>query len=51
MFFSWSSSRSSPMNMAPENVDPCLCTHVLYSFVGMANNELVPSSTDIGLFS
>jgi len=49
-FANWSSSRPSPANMVPEDLDPCLCTHVLYSFVPMSNNALSPSSTDLDYF-
>nr|XP_014341430.1 PREDICTED: acidic mammalian chitinase-like isoform X2 [Latimeria chalumnae]XP_014341431.1 PREDICTED: acidic mammalian chitinase-like isoform X2 [Latimeria chalumnae]XP_014341432.1 PREDICTED: acidic mammalian chitinase-like isoform X2 [Latimeria chalumnae] len=24
----------------PDNIDPCLCTHLIYAFAGMANNEI-----------
>ena len=24
----------------PENVDPCLCTHIIYAFAGMTNNQI-----------
>uniref|UniRef100_A0A670JEE8 Acidic mammalian chitinase n=1 Tax=Podarcis muralis TaxID=64176 RepID=A0A670JEE8_PODMU len=24
----------------PEDLDPCLCTHVIYAFAGMANNQI-----------
>ena len=36
--------------MVPEDLDPCLCTHVLYSFVPMSNNALNPSSQDLDYF-
>ena len=47
--YSGAGGRSAPANIQPENLDPCICTHVLYSFVGMANNALVPSWTDTSL--
>ena len=39
-------SRPYPANMQPEDFDPCLCTHVLYSFVDLRNNQLQLSETD-----
>lgn len=50
VFFSWASGRPSPGNMVPEDLDPCLCTHVLYSFVPMANNALNPTGQDLDYF-
>ncbi|CAF3162533.1 unnamed protein product [Rotaria socialis] len=29
-------------SMAPEDIDPCLCTHVIYAFSEMDNNQLMP---------
>ena len=29
--------------MTPEDIDPCLCTHVIYAFSEMENNQLVPT--------
>jgi len=28
--------------MTPEDIDPCLCTHVIYAFSEMDNNVLTP---------
>ncbi len=28
--------------MVPEDIDPCLCTHVIYAFSEMDNNQLTP---------
>lgn len=36
--------------MQPEDFDPCKCTHVLYSFVPIANNALAPTWTDLDYF-
>ena len=47
---SWASSRPAPANMVPEDLDPCLCTHVLYSFVPLGNNALNPSAQDLDYF-
>ena len=29
-------------SMTPEDIDPCLCTHVIYAFSEMDNNLLTP---------
>ena len=29
-------------SMTPEDIDPCLCTHVIYAFSEMDNNQLTP---------
>jgi hypothetical protein len=29
-------------SMTPEDIDPCLCTHVIYAFSEMENNQLIP---------
>lgn len=29
--------------MTPEDIDPCLCTHVIYAFSEMENNLLIPT--------
>ena len=50
IFFSWAGGRAAPANIQPEDFDPCLCTHVLYSFVPMSNNQVVPSWSDTCIF-
>jgi len=30
-------------SMTPEDIDPCLCTHVIYAFSEMENNLLIPT--------
>ena len=49
--YRWAGSRPSPANIQPEDFDPCLCTHVLYSFVPMSNNALAPTAQDLNLFA
>ena len=29
-------------SMVPEDIDPCLCTHIIYAFSEMENNQLIP---------
>ncbi|XP_071994930.1 acidic mammalian chitinase-like isoform X1 [Engystomops pustulosus] len=39
-FTNWSQYRSGVGKFVPENIDPCLCTHLIYAFAGMAKHEL-----------
>ncbi|XP_067863876.1 acidic mammalian chitinase-like [Heptranchias perlo] len=39
-FTNWSQYRPGLGKYMPENVDPCLCTHLLYAFAGMKDNEI-----------
>jgi chitinase len=50
-FASWAGSRASPANIQPEDFDPCLCTHVLYSFVDLRNSRLELKTIDKDLFA
>ena len=37
----WSVYRQSPMAFGPENIDPFMCTHLIYSFTGLEGNKMV----------
>lgn len=37
---SWSSKRPSAGRFMPENVDPTLCTHVIYAFATLKDHKL-----------
>ncbi|XP_054032261.1 acidic mammalian chitinase [Dryobates pubescens] len=39
-FTNWAQYRPGLGKYTPENVDPCLCNHLIYAFAGMANNEI-----------
>nr|XP_028587966.1 acidic mammalian chitinase-like [Podarcis muralis] len=41
-FTNWSQYRPDPARYKPANVDPCLCTHVIYAFATMSNNKIAP---------
>lgn len=49
-FASWGTKRESPANIQPEDLDPCLCTHILYSFVAIKDSRLSVSDLDRNLF-
>ncbi|XP_008943281.1 PREDICTED: acidic mammalian chitinase-like, partial [Merops nubicus] len=36
-FTNWAQYRPGLGKYTPENIDPCLCTHLLYAFAGMSN--------------
>ncbi|NXP51268.1 CHIA chitinase, partial [Heliornis fulica] len=39
-FTNWAQYRPGLGSFMPDNIDPCLCTHLLYAFAGMSNNEI-----------
>ncbi|XP_059756984.1 acidic mammalian chitinase-like [Balaenoptera ricei] len=39
-FTNWSQYRPGLGRFKPDNIDPCLCTHLIYAFAGMRNNEI-----------
>nr|XP_028590005.1 acidic mammalian chitinase-like [Podarcis muralis] len=39
-FTNWCQYRPGIARYMPEDLDPCLCTHVIYAFAGMANNQI-----------
>eukprot|EP00058_Branchiostoma_floridae_P006969 XP_002592457.1 hypothetical protein BRAFLDRAFT_68943 [Branchiostoma floridae] len=41
-YTNWAQYRKPPWNYVPENVDPNLCTHVIYAFANMEDNRLKP---------
>ncbi|XP_052761892.1 chitotriosidase-1-like [Mya arenaria] len=38
----WSQYRNGPAKFYPENIDPTLCTHIIYSFAKLNGNKLAP---------
>uniref|UniRef100_UPI00398F3E29 acidic mammalian chitinase-like isoform X2 n=1 Tax=Pristiophorus japonicus TaxID=55135 RepID=UPI00398F3E29 len=38
-YTNWSQYRPEGGKFFPENVDPCLCTHLIYAFASMTNNN------------
>ncbi|KAK3089326.1 hypothetical protein FSP39_002736 [Pinctada imbricata] len=45
-YANWAQYRSAPAKFLPENIDPTLCTHVIYSFAKLVNNHLAPFETN-----
>ncbi|KAM9691453.1 acidic mammalian chitinase-like [Dama dama] len=41
-FTNWSQYRPEPANFFPKDVDPCLCTHLIYAFATMNDNKIAP---------
>ncbi|GAB5575365.1 chitotriosidase-1 isoform X3 [Prionailurus iriomotensis] len=35
-----------PGHFKPDDIDPCLCTHLIYAFAGMRNNEITTTEWD-----
>ncbi|XP_008570097.1 PREDICTED: chitinase-3-like protein 2 [Galeopterus variegatus] len=40
-FTNWSQERHEPGKFTPENIDPFLCSHLIYSFASISNNRVV----------
>ena len=41
-YTNWAQYRPAPMTFYPENIDVNLCTHLVYAFAQITNNELAP---------
>jgi chitinase len=39
-YTNWAQYRNGPGRFYPENIDPNLCTHIIYSFAKLENNVL-----------
>jgi len=39
-FTNWAQYRPGLGKYMPDNIDPCLCDHLIYAFAGMSNNEI-----------
>ncbi|KAL4674291.1 hypothetical protein H8959_018225 [Pygathrix nigripes] len=39
-FSNWAQYRPGLGRFMPDNIDPCLCTHLIYAFAGMQNNKI-----------
>ncbi|KAG7472213.1 hypothetical protein MATL_G00106610 [Megalops atlanticus] len=51
-FTNWAQYRPPPTIYMPNDIDPCLCTHLLYAFATMKNNQLATYEwNDVELYS
>ncbi|XP_076975578.1 oviduct-specific glycoprotein [Tamandua tetradactyla] len=41
-FTNWARSRPGPASVSPQDLDPFLCTHLIFAFASMTNNQIVP---------
>lgn len=39
-FTNWAQYRPGLGKFMPDNIDPCLCDHLIYAFAGMSNNKI-----------
>ncbi|KAF5911004.1 hypothetical protein HPG69_000969 [Diceros bicornis minor] len=40
-FTNWSQNRQEPGKFTPENIDPFLCSHLIYSFASISKNKVI----------
>uniref|UniRef100_A0A8C4RSD6 Acidic mammalian chitinase n=1 Tax=Erpetoichthys calabaricus TaxID=27687 RepID=A0A8C4RSD6_ERPCA len=45
-FTNWAQYRPPPTIYMPHNIDPCLCTHLIYAFATMKNNQIATYEWD-----
>ncbi|XP_040278137.1 acidic mammalian chitinase-like [Bufo bufo] len=51
-FTNWAQYRPGLGKFKPDNIDPCLCTHLIYAFAGMSNNQIATIEwNDVTLYS
>uniref|UniRef100_A0A8D0AJP2 chitinase n=1 Tax=Sander lucioperca TaxID=283035 RepID=A0A8D0AJP2_SANLU len=51
-FTNWAQYRPPPTIFMPNDIDPCLCTHLLYAFATIKNNQLATYEwNDVELYS
>ncbi|XP_077340580.1 acidic mammalian chitinase-like [Lithobates pipiens] len=51
-FTNWAQYRPGLGKFKPDNIDPCLCTHLIYAFAGMSNNQITTiERNDVTLYS
>ncbi|XP_063306082.1 probable endochitinase [Pelobates fuscus] len=51
-FTNWSQYRPGLGKFKPDNIDPCLCTHLVYAFAGMSKNQITTTEwNDVTMYS
>uniref|UniRef100_A0A8D2BBP7 Acidic mammalian chitinase n=1 Tax=Sus scrofa TaxID=9823 RepID=A0A8D2BBP7_PIG len=45
-FTNWAQYRPGLGSFKPDDIDPCLCTHLVYAFAGMRDNEITTTEGD-----
>ncbi|XP_068121620.1 acidic mammalian chitinase-like [Hyperolius riggenbachi] len=51
-FTNWAQYYPGAAKYMPDNVDPCMCTHLIYAFATMTNNQIQPfASNDPTLYA
>ncbi|CAH2221300.1 acidic mammalian chitinase-like [Pelobates cultripes] len=51
-FTNWSQYRPGLGKFKPDNIDPCLCTHLVYAFAGMSKNQITTTEwNDVPMYS
>ncbi|KAM6168280.1 oviduct-specific glycoprotein [Erethizon dorsatum] len=40
-FSNWAHSRPGPASVLPQDLDPFLCTHLIFAFASMSNNQII----------
>ncbi|XP_038167467.1 oviduct-specific glycoprotein [Arvicola amphibius] len=43
-FTNWAHSRPGPASVLPRDLDPFLCTHLIFAFASMSNNQIVANN-------
>lgn len=50
-FTNWAQYRPGLGRFKPEDIDPCLCTHLIYAFAGMRDNQITTIEwNDVALY-